>query len=320
MLDRLRRALHRENPAALEERLELARHEPVVGSVVGHAEGDRLALHAAEGQVHLPGLASLQLPHHVGVEAELQDGRRRRVTGELGIPDLIAPPAEVAGLLHPPQEVRVAEATPVEEHRLVDDVGAGAYRRQSLVAPADAALLVGQILVPLDLDDREPVAVKGLQEALLVLHAPPGDAVQDRVGANGSRELAPRGRALEVSEVRTFEVRDEVRRGVHETRVDSLHRPMLYGHGAGNARSGGDVGTRGRGGSTRTIQPRGIIRLTCRRWLAPRWIGRLRGCEDRPRHAFGGELLLRRRLPVVRWSLRLLLPRHGAPLLLSPLR
>ena len=244
MLDRLRRALHREDPAALEERLELARHEPVVGGVVGHAEGDRLALHAAEGQVHLPGLASLQLPHHVGVEAELQDGGRRRVAGELGVPDLIAPPAEVAGLLHPLQEVRVAEATSVEEHRLVDDVGPGAHRRQSLVAPADAALLVGQILVPLDLDDREPVAVKGLQEALLVLHAPPGDAVQDRVRANGPRELAPRRRALEVSEVRTLEVRDEVCRGVHETPVDSLHGPMLYGHGAGNARSGGDAGTR----------------------------------------------------------------------------
>ena len=71
VLDRFWRALHREDLTAIEERLELPRDEPVVGSVVGHAEGNRLALHAPKREVHLLGLQSLQLRYHVRVKGQL---------------------------------------------------------------------------------------------------------------------------------------------------------------------------------------------------------------------------------------------------------
>ena len=229
VLDRLRRAFYGEDLAAIEKRLELARDEPVVGGVVGDAEGDRLTLHAAEGEVHLLRLYSLQVRHHVGVEAQLQDRRRLRVTGELRVPDLVAPVAKVAGPRHAPQEVGVAEPVAVEEHRLEDDFSAPPHRREGLVAPAGAALLVWQVLVPTDLDDGEPLVSQRLQELLLVLDAPLLDAVEHLVFADGSLQVSPDGRTLKLREVLALQVPDEVRRRIHHPPVDLLHRAMLAG-------------------------------------------------------------------------------------------
>ena len=55
VLDGLGDRLHRIGGGPVQRRLELARHEPVVGCVVRYAERDLLSLHTAEGEVHLLG-------------------------------------------------------------------------------------------------------------------------------------------------------------------------------------------------------------------------------------------------------------------------
>ena len=229
MLDRLRCSLDGEDPTALEERLEVARDQPVVGGEVSDAEGDRLALHATEGEVLLFGLASLQLRHHVGVQTQLQDCRGLRVAGELRVPDFVAPVAEVAGPRHAPQEVGVAEPAAVEQHRLEDDVGTLVHGREGLIAPADVALLVRQVLVPTGLDDGEPLVSQRLEETLLVPETTLLDTVQDLVFADGPCQVPPDGRTLKLREVLALQVPDEVRRRVHHPPVDLLHSAMLAG-------------------------------------------------------------------------------------------
>ena len=149
------------------------------------------------------------------------------MSGELRVPDLVAPVSKFAGALHTAQEVGVAKSAAVEQHRLEDDVDAIAHRREGLVAPADAALLEGQVLGLLDLDDGEPLIAERLQEALLVLLAALGDAVQHLVFANGPRQVSQGSCAFELRKVPALQVPDEVRRRVHHPPVDSLHRAML---------------------------------------------------------------------------------------------
>ena len=113
--------------------LEQAPGEPVVGHVVA----DPVALHRsgapAEGDVHPIGLAPLNSRERVDVRADLKQGTRLRVPGELGVDDLVAPRTESAPRLDAKQEVRVTEPAAVEERRLIDDV----------VAPADRGLRLG---------------------------------------------------------------------------------------------------------------------------------------------------------------------------------
>ena len=71
------------------------------------------------------------------VRADLEDGAGLHVAGELGVGDLVVPGAEGARRLarrvvHAEQEVGVAAPGPVEERGLVDDVRAGAHRRDRL--------------------------------------------------------------------------------------------------------------------------------------------------------------------------------------------
>ncbi|MYD86456.1 MAG: hypothetical protein F4Y14_09945 [Acidobacteria bacterium] len=131
------------------------------------------------------------------------------MTGELRVPDLVAPVAKVAALRHPSKEVGVAEAAVIEQHRLEDDVGAFPHGGEGVVAPTDAALLVRQVIVPLDFDDRQAFVAERLQEALLVLDASLGDAVQHLVFPDGPRQVSPDGCAFKRRKVRALQVPDE---------------------------------------------------------------------------------------------------------------
>ena len=101
-------------------------HGAVVGGHLGGA--DRGPLLAAEDHVHVLGLGALEAGDLLGVEAELQDGRRLHLAGQLGVLGLVAPGPEVAGAIDLAEEVGVAppqHVVPlVEEGGLEDDVGA----------------------------------------------------------------------------------------------------------------------------------------------------------------------------------------------------
>src|SRR5207249_8945544 len=58
----------------------------------------------------------------LGVDAALQHSRRLRLPGELGVGDLVAEGAELAGPVDPQQEVGMAPPAAIEEGPLVDDV------------------------------------------------------------------------------------------------------------------------------------------------------------------------------------------------------
>ena len=77
--------------------------------------------------MHPLGLAPLDARELLHVRADLEQRRGLDVAGELGVHDLVAPLAEVAGTLDPDQEVRAAEPAAVEERGLVDDVVAASH-------------------------------------------------------------------------------------------------------------------------------------------------------------------------------------------------
>ena len=95
---------------------------------------------AAQREVHSGGRPPLQFAQQLGIHAELENCRRLGVPGQLGIPDLVAPGAEMAWLFNPPQEIGEAQLPSFEEHRLIDDVGSIMHCRQRDVPPFGQAL------------------------------------------------------------------------------------------------------------------------------------------------------------------------------------
>jgi hypothetical protein len=120
--------------------LELALGHPVVGHEVGDPERLDVAGLAPEVDVHALGEAALDARQLVDVRADLEEGARLRVAGELRVRDLVAPGPEGArgaGRLDAEEEVGVAAPAAVEEGRLEDDVGAArivARRRHKPIA------------------------------------------------------------------------------------------------------------------------------------------------------------------------------------------
>ena len=158
----LRRSRRREGRAPSQHCLELVGHEAVVGRIVGDTKGDPLALHPAEREVHLRRRPVLEFTQHVRIHAELQHGRRLGAPGELGVPDLVAPRTKGTGRLDAAEEVGVAQATAVEEERLVDGAGPFTHGRKGGVPSSGYALARGQHLVRLDLADRHPLGTQRL--------------------------------------------------------------------------------------------------------------------------------------------------------------
>src|SRR5207244_7441234 len=99
---------------------ELALHAPVVGRVVLETQ---LFLGAvAQDQRDVLRLNTLNGGDLLGVDTALEDGRGLRLPGQLGIADLVAVGAELAGAVDPQQEVRMTPPAAVKEGALVDDV------------------------------------------------------------------------------------------------------------------------------------------------------------------------------------------------------
>ena len=225
MLDWFRGRGRRINRRPVQRCLELPGHQPVVGRVVGEAEGDRLPLDSPQGEVHLGGRPALDFAQQLRVHAELENGRGLGVAGQLGVPDLVAPVSEAAGLGDPHEEVGGPQPLSVEEHRLVDDIGPGAHRIESEVPPLGQTLAEGQPGVLVEPHDFNPVGLQGLQEALLVELASLGNPVQHRVFAHRPFQMSRDRGALEAGQVPAFQESHKVRGRVDQVPIDDLHPP-----------------------------------------------------------------------------------------------
>ena len=112
------------------------------------------------------------------------------MTGQRGVPDLVAPFAETAGVFDAAQEIGESQSTPVEQDGLVDDVHAGLHRPQGVISSLGQAFAAGTAGVEFQLHCLQPVGMQRLQESSLMELAPLCNAVQHRVRAFGPFQVA----------------------------------------------------------------------------------------------------------------------------------
>ena len=208
----------------VQQRLEVARDQPVVGRVVGHPQAYGLALDAAQHQVHPFRHPSLDDPQQIGVHADLQHGGRRGLAGQLGVPDFVAPRPQVAGRLDAAQEVGVPQPPSIQQHGLVNHVGARPHRfqRGRVFRPnlSGRGYGVGRS----DFLHSDVLCPQRFQEAGLVLLTAPRHAIQHGVVAERAFEVSQRRRALQVRQVPALQETHQIGGGVGEALVDQLHR------------------------------------------------------------------------------------------------
>src|SRR5207237_4240609 len=150
--------------------LELALHAPVVGRIVLQPQ---LFLGAvAKDQRNVLRLNILNGGDLLGVDAALEDSRRLRLPGQLGVGDLVAVGAELAGAVDPQQEVGMATPAAVEEGALVDDVDTLAHRSDGLGVSLGKA--GGRAVRERELDHSAVARSQGGQMASFVLETSPG--------------------------------------------------------------------------------------------------------------------------------------------------
>ena len=208
----------------VEHALQLARHQAAIGRVVGHAQALRLPLDPAQRQVHPVRLPPLHGAQQVGVHADLQHGGRRWSARQLRVPDFIAPGPEVARRLDAPQEVRIAQPPVAEQHRLVDDVDALPHGPQGGVVLGSDCPRRGHGVRRPDLADAQVLRPQRFQKTLFVFATPPRHAVEHRVVAIGSLEVAQGHGPLQVGQVPALQERHQIGGGVHQAVVNQLHR------------------------------------------------------------------------------------------------
>ena len=210
----------------VQHRLEFARHQAVVGRVVGDPKALGASRDATQHQVHPFRPPPLHGPQQVGVHADLEHGRGRGFAGQLGVPNFIAPRPEGAGPLDAAQEVRVPESSIAEQHRLEDHVDAvshglergvvfGSNRPGRRHGVGRSNHLHVQVL-----------AAQRFQEARLILVAAPRQAVQHGIVAMRAPEVVQSGSALQVGQVPALQETDQVRGRVDQAFVDQLHRGL----------------------------------------------------------------------------------------------
>ena len=222
---------------------EVCLHAAVVGHEVVDAEHDGLAYAPAEGHVEPLWLPALDPGQLVDVRADLDDGRRLDVPGELGVGHLVMPGAEGAvrlpgRVIDAEEEVRVTAPGAVEEGRLVDDVRPVEHGAEGeLRGLVEAGPRVRGRAVARDLDNPPAGCPEVGQVALLVLVPARLDELDGRVAPDGLRDQAGQRRPLELEAVPAGEVAHEVGRGVDGSTVDELHAVRMLG--AGGARLSG---------------------------------------------------------------------------------
>jgi hypothetical protein len=149
----------------------------VVGRELCHPE--RLALARPQHDVHPLRRRALDQLDELGVEAQLQQEVRLHAPGELRVRHLVAEIAQRRRSLDPVQKVAVpAPARAVEQHALVDHLGARLHRRDGFSRARARAL---QARLALDLHHLPAFLDELRQVALLVLVALPCDQFR-RVG------------------------------------------------------------------------------------------------------------------------------------------
>ena len=204
----------------------------VVGHEVVHPQALDRPRAAAKCHVQPLGPDALDPLELVDVRADLEDGARLDVAGELRVGDLVVvrPPARrLVRVVHPEQEVGVAAQRAIEECRLVDHVGASRHRVDGLRGGgAELLAAVGDRAVLLDLDDVAAGRAQLREEARLVLEAPSADDVELRVVAHRPLDEPGQSRALELGQVLAGEVGDEVRGRIDRPAVDAIHAAQPY--------------------------------------------------------------------------------------------
>ena len=148
--------------------------------------------------------------------------RLRRVA-RARVPHLVAPRAKLARRLHTLQEVRVAEAPPIKQHCLIDDVGAIAHRLEGGLATPRNLGRPRQRLLARNLDDGQAVSAQLCEKALLVLDPALRDPVENGVRTHWSLEMAVDCSSFEMHEVSALQCRDNVGCGVDQPAIDVLH-------------------------------------------------------------------------------------------------
>lgn len=161
------------------------------------------------------------------VTADLQDRAGLDVAGQLGVRDLVlvgAPARRPLRVVAAQQEVRETQPGPVEERRLVDDVGPARHRvdRRLRGAPQLGAPVL--VLLAFDPDDPAPVRFELGQVALFVLEAPAPDDVELGIVPLRAFDQPGEGGTLELGQVLAGEIGDEVGGRIDGSAVDRLHR------------------------------------------------------------------------------------------------
>ena len=205
-------------------------------AVVGHEVVDPEPLHrpgaAAERDVQPLGTDILDPLELVDVRADLEDGARLDVAGELRIGDLVvvrAPARRPLGRVHPQQEVGMPAEGAVEEGRLIDHVGAGGHRLDGHGGRGTESLAaIRRRPVGRDLDHVAARRAQIGEEPRLMLEAAATDDVELRVGAHRPTDEAGQRRALELGQMLTGEIGDEVRGRIDRPAVDTIHAPKPY--------------------------------------------------------------------------------------------
>src|SRR5205814_6430903 len=114
----------------------------------------------------------------LGVDTALEDSRRLRLPSQLGIGDLIAVGAELAGAVDAQQEVGMAPPAAVEEGPLVDDVDTLVHGGEGLgVCLGEAG---DGALRERELDHAAMAPSQGSQMASFVLESSPGQNLEFR--------------------------------------------------------------------------------------------------------------------------------------------
>ena len=212
------------------------REESVAGApVVRHVVVDAQPLHgpgaAAERDVQPLRADALDPFELVDVRADLQDRARLDVAGELGVGDLVvvrAPDRRPIRVVDPQQEVGVAAPRPVEERRLVDDVGAGGHRGDRFGGRGSQSVaLILDRPVRFDLDRRASRRLQVGEVALLVLEAALADDVELGIVAHRPLDEVGQGGPLELGEVLAGQIGDQVRRGEDGSPIDQLHASTI---------------------------------------------------------------------------------------------
>lgn len=167
------------------------------------------------------GAAPLDRGDFVGVPGELKDGRRLGRARELRVVRLIAPSAQLGGLVDADEEVGASTPAITGEGRLVDDLGAFAHRRHGrIVRGLEGTGFARQ----LDLDNLAALLAEELEIASLVEVPLLRDQLGERLPSVRPLSFPERNLERERGQMWAREVSRQVGRREQQLSVSQEHR------------------------------------------------------------------------------------------------